>query len=198
MFRSLIAGVAALGLIATAAPDRAEASDNDVLRGVIAGAIILGTIAALDDRFDKKRSHSHSHKHVRVKPKYGHQSHRVLRKGTRVYSDRDRRIRLSNNGHRIRNGNSHRQRDVVVRNANRRNSNYHSHGDYRHKNHGEHKAVVKKSSKKHVGDGRKHTNGKQVKRLVAQKERLVHQNARLRRQLDRREQYVQKLRKHQK
>ena len=146
MFKSLIAGVAALGLVLTAAPERAKADGNDVLRGVIAGAIILGTIAALDDHYDRKRyrRHSHSHKHVYVKPRYGHRSHHVYRHGKRIYSDRDNRRRHDDYGYRHRDydykrhdgrrhGHRHDGRDRY------RDSGYHSHGDYRHKNHGGHK-----------------------------------------------------------
>lgn len=213
MFKSLIAGVTALGLIATTAPDRAEAGDNDVLRGVIAGAIIIGTIAALDNSYKKRRDHSHSHSHVRVKPKYGHSSHNVYRHGTRIYSNRDNRSRHDNYGYRHRDVKVYKHRDDRYRNANRRNddyrrdgnrnrgndsrSKYHSHGDYRHKNHAGQTNAHKHGGKKHVSDSRKHGNRDQVRRLQAQKQRLINKNTRLQRQLDRRNQYVQNLRNYQ-
>lgn len=192
MFKSLIAGAAALGLIVTATPQRAEAGDNDVLRGVIAGAIILGTIAALDNAYDDRGSrHKHSHNHVRSKPGYGHSSHNVYRHGTRIYSGRDTRYGHSDRRYDDYRRDGHRNRGNDVR----RNSDYHSHGDYRHKNHGGHKNANRNANrndgKKHAGDGRRNGNGKQVQRLQAQKERLIHNNARLRRQLERRDLYVQ-------
>lgn len=207
MFKSLIAGMMAIGLTISAAPQKAAAGGDDVLRGVIAGVIVLGTIAALDDAFDDR--HRHKHDHVRLKPKYGHNDHYVYRHGKRVYSDRDYRRGRDHKGH------GHRHRDDRYRHSDRRNddyrrdndryrghdgrrkSDYHSHGDYRHKNHGGHKNAGKHGGKKHAGDVRKHNNRKHVKRLRKQKERLIHENARLRRQLERREQYVENLRNYQ-
>ena len=66
MLKTLIAGFAALGLITAAAPQKAHAGGDDILRGIVAGAIIIGTIAALDDAYDNRRygdSHRHSHGH---------------------------------------------------------------------------------------------------------------------------------------
>ncbi len=215
MFKSLIAGVAALGLIATTAPNKAEAGDNDVLRGLFAGAIILGTIAALDKAYDNDRHRRHSHSHVRSKPNYGDRSNRVYRHGTRIYSNRDTRQRHDDYGRRHRGEDRHWRRNDDYRHKDRggnrhkgdgaRKSVYHSHGDYRHKNHKgqtsahRHKNGGKKhvgqnhNGRKHVGNNRQNVRPKQVQRLRAKNERLVHDNARLRRQLERRERYVQSL-----
>ncbi len=53
MFRTLIAGAAALGLLMAAAPTTAQA-DDDILKGVLIGAVLGGTVAAIAKAHDRR------------------------------------------------------------------------------------------------------------------------------------------------
>ncbi|MEL7464122.1 MAG: hypothetical protein AAFN79_08655 [Pseudomonadota bacterium] len=74
MFRSLIAGAAALVIAIGSAPERAKADDGDIAAGIIFGAIVGGVLAgALDnDRKDYRVE-------KRFKPRYGY-GHRHYKK----------------------------------------------------------------------------------------------------------------------
>ncbi len=54
MLKTIVAGAVALGIAVSAAPQQAAAGD-DVLKGVIAGAIIGGTIGAIAEAHDRDR-----------------------------------------------------------------------------------------------------------------------------------------------
>lgn len=56
MLKPLLAGAVALGLLIGAAPQRAAADGDDILRGVLIGALAGGAIAVIIDN-DRDRRH---------------------------------------------------------------------------------------------------------------------------------------------
>lgn len=220
MLKTLIAGVAALGLITAAAPQKAHAGGDDVLRGIVAGAIIIGTIAALDDAYDNRRygdghRHSHGHKHVRVKPKYGHHSHNVYRHGTRIYSNRDNRHRHDDYGYRHRDYKHADKRHHGHRDAHKGHRHKQGHGhkrvrddharDHRHKGgkgarHVDNRRDDRYRDDRRVSD-RRHDDRRyddkprkrDAKRVREERQRLAAKDARLQAQIDARTAYARRL-----
>lgn len=58
MLKPLLAGAVALGLMIGAAPQRAAADGDDILRGVLIGALAGGAIAAIANADREKRHYS--------------------------------------------------------------------------------------------------------------------------------------------
>ncbi len=220
MLKTLIAGFAALGLITAAAPQKAHAGGDDVLRGIVAGAIIIGTIAALDEAYDNRRygdshrhSHGHSHghrhgqrhKHVRVKPKYGHHTHKFYRHGTRIYSDHDNRHRHDDYGYRHRDHKHADKRHHGHRNAHKGHRHKPGYGhtrvrddharDHRHKGHKGLRHVDNRRDDRYRDDRRYDDKPRKrdAKRIREERLRLAAKDARIQAQIDARTAYVRLL-----
>ncbi|QIE55876.1 hypothetical protein G5B40_10710 [Pikeienuella piscinae] len=89
MFRSFIAGAAALGLAVAAQPNEAKA-DNAILGGVLIGAVLGGTVAAIAESNHRREYHAPPpprvyHTRRPARGYYGHVHRRPVVVERRVY-----------------------------------------------------------------------------------------------------------------
>lgn len=142
MFRSILAAAAALALLVGAAPERAKASDRDVIYGVLIGAAAGGIIAVIadDDNKDRRRSERYDRR------RDVHYDRRHDRHGDYRHSHSDRRYERRGHsgdrgrGHYISNGRGHddggRGRLVAVEKRYYEKSNRRERGGDRHERRG--------------------------------------------------------------